>query len=273
MATGNPTANLKHFGGCRGEDLEVFAAKFRVVAHLQGWHTRSKRADNLPLFLDKGAFTVWSQLSDSTKKDDEAILDALRSAFGGTVDESYRAFVQRRLRPDEPVDVFLADLQRLLSLSGHTASLSDNPILKQQFLAGIPQEFATQLRLQDALAPLPLEKCVSQVRALRSAARLSTAHPLATVASARPSSSTRVLCFSCKQVGHKRSQCPNKSERAKNRKCYTCGKMGHLRADCPAASSVTAGAVDRATSAEAPVQGQGSSDGCLAAARSSGKAP
>jgi len=82
MALSGAASSIKHFSGQSGEDLEVFVEKYKVVAQLQGWTTKAKRAEHLPLFLEKGAFTVWSQLSPSIKKDDEEIFVALRSSFG-----------------------------------------------------------------------------------------------------------------------------------------------------------------------------------------------
>ena len=226
---------LKAFGGGRSEDLETFLAKFKVVAKIQGWQTKEKRAEYLPLFLDKDAFTVWSQLDDSSRKDDTLIYEQLRSAFGSTKEEAYVKFVRRQLRTDETVDVYMADLRRLLRCSGHT-EVSEDPVLKQQFLSGLPVEFAGQICLQNAASSLKICQCADQVKALRSAQRVTRQFPSSVSAAAsssnKGSSSTAVpssvLCFHCKQSGHKRSLCPQLKG-----KCFHCKEKGHMLANCP----------------------------------------
>ena len=47
------------------------------------------------------------------------------------------------------MDAYVADLQRLLTLSGHQSS-DDDPIVVEKFIAGLPTDFARQLRLRMA---------------------------------------------------------------------------------------------------------------------------
>ena len=100
----------------RGEDLEVFLTKFQPTAGHHGWTTKAQRAAQLPMFLEGQAFAVWTQLTDTDKKDDKTIASALRSAVGLTPAQAYSKFVKRTLRVDESVDVYLSDSCRLLVL-------------------------------------------------------------------------------------------------------------------------------------------------------------
>ena len=88
----------------------------------------------VPLRLTGGAFAVYQQLSDSKKKDIEKVKGALYSAFVVDQFTAYELFVARRLKRDEVVDVYLADLRRLSSMYG---GVSDTALLCA-FVAGLP---------------------------------------------------------------------------------------------------------------------------------------
>ena len=52
------------------------------------------------------------------------------------------------LRGDDSVDAYVADLQRLLALSGYKAvDAAKDPIVIEQLNAGLPRGFSRQLRL------------------------------------------------------------------------------------------------------------------------------
>ena len=68
----------------------------------------------LPLRPTGGGFTVYQQLTEEDKRDSEKIKFALRTAFAVDSFTAYELFVSRRLQPGETVDVFLAELRRLL---------------------------------------------------------------------------------------------------------------------------------------------------------------
>ena len=72
------------------------------------------------------------------------------------------------LRVDESPDAYVADLQRLLELSGHQSADADkDPVIVEQLLKGSPVDLARQLRLTTAGAELSVSLCVDKVRALR----------------------------------------------------------------------------------------------------------
>ena len=65
------------------------------------WDTDGKKADNMPLFLEDEAFTVWSEISDSDKKDPDKVKEHLSAAFDVTPAAAYRMFCTRTLRAGE----------------------------------------------------------------------------------------------------------------------------------------------------------------------------
>ena len=89
---------------------------------------------HLPLFLDGDAFLVFSKMADDDRKTMKDVEAKFREAFSCTPEAAYTQFVRRRLKPDEFVDAYVADLQRLLTLTGHQSS-DVNPVDVEQFIA------------------------------------------------------------------------------------------------------------------------------------------
>ena len=74
----------------------------------------------LPLFLSGGAFAVY--LSDEIKEDYKEVKNALTTAFSASPATAYEEFINRRLKENESVDVYLAELTRLSKLiSSHVS--------------------------------------------------------------------------------------------------------------------------------------------------------
>ena len=86
----------------------------------------------VPLRLTRDAFAVYQQLGDSEKKDIKKVKGALYSAFAVDQFTAHELFMVRRLKSDEVVDVYLADLRHLSSLFG---GVSDTA-LSCAFVAG-----------------------------------------------------------------------------------------------------------------------------------------
>ena len=157
---------LRPFGG--QEDLEEFWQKFQVVGKIQKWTTAKDRMAHLPLYLAGDAFTVWRQIEESDKEDEDKVKARLEESFACSAREAYSQFVRRRKRDDETVDVYVSDLRRLLTLSGHKeAADGKDPVLVEQFLTGLPRRFSSQLRLSVAssAADPTLSQLTKQARA------------------------------------------------------------------------------------------------------------
>ena len=70
----------------------------------------------IPLRLTDGAFAVYQQLPENTKKKPADLKKALTDAFAADQFTAYDEFIGRKLKVNESVDVFLADLRTLSSL-------------------------------------------------------------------------------------------------------------------------------------------------------------
>ena len=84
------------------------------------------------LMLDKAAYLVYDALSDNEKKDAEKVKKALEIAFAPSAAESYRRFVARKMQVEESVDGYVADLKRLLTMSGHNVAADDKDPMRME---------------------------------------------------------------------------------------------------------------------------------------------
>ena len=167
----------------------------------------------MPLFLDGDAFLVYNRLSDMEKKDCTVVKGKLSAAFIVTPSDVYRQFVACRLKPDKSVDTCVADLQRLLVLSGHTPGGDTDAVVIEQFIACLSDGYAHQLRMAFAGKTLKISGCSEQVRALHSTAadsvrEVSALAPMVVAVSLDSPVCKSVLCHHCKRVGHIRRNCP-----------------------------------------------------------------
>ena len=136
------------------------------------------------------------------------------------------------------MDAYAADLRPLLTASGQ--EVKDNgksPVLIEQFVRGLPREFAKQIRTNGNRSTI--SSCVAFVRDLRSVEATS---PMGSSPSAvsgdKPHNITQSkLCFQCGEVGHIAKFCPRKksggSSSSGEVQCFACGKKGHVKRNCP----------------------------------------
>eukprot|EP00117_Sycon_ciliatum_P045923 scpid44614/ scgid2187/ len=238
------------------DDFDEFWAKFLVLAKANKWADDAAKAEHLPLFLSGQAFTVVTQLSDEDKKSPAKIKSALEQAFCPTPGAAYRSFTSRALRNGEPVDAYLADLKRLLTLSGHKIADNSDPVLIEQFLSGLPADIGHHVRMASATQKLTVTDMANQIRVMQ-ASKLPESHGAVAAASSQPKKS--LVCYQCKAVGHVRSQCP---KRKPSVTCYACKAKGHISKDCPNKSRV-----GNVAAGHAPPE---RTDICLALAKSDG---
>ena len=120
------------------------------------------------------------------------------------------------------MDIFVADLQRILKLSKHTlAADGKDPVLIEQFLSGLPAEFSRTLRLEHAAKSHTLPELVTKARVMQASGAVVQA---AAAAAAGVSSPT--LCFACGQVGHMKSNCPRQRSRDRTGDNHEQGRAG-----------------------------------------------
>ena len=222
---------LKPFRG-RDDNFQTIWSKFLVLADANGWDTDEKKMSKLPLLLDGAAYTVVDQLPSADKKKPDKVKAALETAFFPSPAEAYHLFVARRVLLDEPVDSYVADLQRLLTLSQHrVADNGKDPVLIEQFLSGLPAEIGKTLRLAHAADEHTISQLVSKARTMQASNGVARA----------AAATTAMLCYNCNQVGHLRRNCPRlkrgdgqggndgsdkRSGGGTSVRCFKCGKVG-----------------------------------------------
>lgn len=153
---------IKSYEGVPSGDFSVWVDKLELVAKLQ---KVTDLTTFLPLFLSGAAFSVYKQLSEEVQKDFDKLKGALLTAFSENSFSAYDQLRMRMLMEGESVDVFLADLRRLVALVGQT---TPEPLLRCAFLAGLPQDLATQLKSLVAVETLSLEDLVGRARMMLS---------------------------------------------------------------------------------------------------------
>lgn len=217
---------VKNYENESSGDISEWLEKVELVASLQ----KIEKLENfVPLFLSGSAFAVYKQLPESDRTVYKKLKERLIQAFGSNKFEAYEFLQRRVLESGETVDVFVADLKRLVSLMGQS---EPEPLLKCAFVSGLPNDVAVQLKSISAVENLSLTDLIDRARMILSA-RTAPAGPCA---AGRPVPSPRqakLTCFSCGGQGHMVRQCPNnKGGVQREITCFGCGEVGHIRRFC-----------------------------------------
>ena len=218
-------------------DFTEWLEKLELVAKLQ---KVGEKKSFLPLFLVGPAFAVYQQLSDEVKNSYSRLREELTLAFGVDSFRAYEMLQKRVFQEGETVDVYLADLRRLVTLIGQKAP---EPLLKCAFVAGLPAEVSVQLKSIVAVESLDLNEIVSRARMILSARNDCGRVSMSCAAGAvRIRSGSQVQCYRCSGFGHVSARCPTPSpnetggepvfRRRKPPVCYACGANGHIAKNC-----------------------------------------
>lgn len=206
-------------------DFVEWADKLEMVASLQNI---SDLTNFLPLFLTGGAFTVYKGLDEEIRKDYKKVKSALIDAFSSDKFTVYESLVCRKLKMNESVDVFLADVKRMFKLIDENSS---DELIKTAFVFGLPENVKVQLKAACTLSEMTLESVVQRSRAL-----LKNNSDVCCVGQSYQNKNNRennksksVTCYFCNIEGHTRNRCPSLREK----RCFKCGEKGHLFAYCP----------------------------------------
>ena len=228
-------------------DVKDWFQRFDICARAYGWEAGTK-AKKLPTLLEGEALAVWLELTSEQQEDYGVAKKAMEKAMMPMNFVSLDDFHRRKLRPGEALSLYIHDLKKLLTHAlPDVAQAAKEPLLLHQFLAGIPESIAKQVRasgevttLETAITrakllmtidsdpvatltekPDEIQQLQQQVAVLtEQVAVLSTKQSRG----AQPPRS-RPRCFHCNQVGHLQRDC-------RNRKCFNCGRLGHLSKDC-----------------------------------------
>lgn len=212
-------------------EFSIWVEKLELVAQLQGITEKLKF---LPLFLSGPAFAVYQQLSTETKGDYDTLKQELTTAFSTNPFASYEQLRNRVLVDGESVDVYLADLRRLVNLMGQKDA---NALLRCAFVAGLPSEIAMQLRSTANISQMELADIVTKARAMLATSAPSTTYACAGINYNSNSNSKPKQCYNCKGFGHIARECSSKQltnmgQKQSVRKCYICDSAEHLANRC-----------------------------------------
>lgn len=232
---------IPEFSGSRGNSVSEWFEKLELVCRLRGV-TDLKTV--VPLKLTGGAFAVYQHLPDKSKEDFKTVKNALISAFSIDAYVSYEQFISRRLKPDESVDVYLADLRNLANLFG---GIPDKA-LTCAFVAGLPDSVRRLLRASSRIETFTLEEVLARARAVMTEdqACVGTAAIAAGIRyearSQQPNKRELMTCFECGEPNHIARDCLRRrrgpkrttdSDRRRNVRCFRCDGLGHRAAECP----------------------------------------
>lgn len=218
---------IKQYEGSGSGDFTEWSDKLELVAKLQKINDLH---DFVPLFLSGAAFAVYQQLSEDVKKDYGLLKAELVQAFGVNCFTAYESLQSRKYVDGETVDVYMADLRRLVTLVGQP---NPESMLKCAFVSGLPVEVAIQLKSIVAIEKLNLDEIVTRARMI-----LSTQSDTIPCAVGALKQNKTVQCYKCSGLGHIARFCPKldvKTEgNSRNRiVCYACNKSGHIARNCP----------------------------------------
>ena len=199
-------------------DIAEWLDKLELVAKLQDI---TKLESFVPLFLSGPAFAVYQQLNESDKSDYPKLKFQLVQAFGQDCFVAYEMLQRRVLGENETVDVYVANIKRLVNLMGQSVP---EPLIKCAFVTGLPMDVATQLKALMAVESMALPEVICRARMILST-RKQTAGPCAV---GRPSTPRTIQCYTCGASGHMARQCPKR----RNIVCYGCGETGHIKKNC-----------------------------------------
>ena len=181
----------------------------------------------MPAFLRGDAFTVYANLPEDQQRSYQAIADALTTAFGVDEHVAYRELVTRRWRDGEPVDVFVADLRRLASLS----SMPERSV-RMAFMNGLPTRIGMAVKSTPGVKTMALVQVIELTRILMAASEVPEMGLFPEggerAAGARTDVGAAAVASAPSRTGGGRGR----SRATRPFRCFRCGEEGHMVRNC-----------------------------------------
>jgi hypothetical protein len=215
-------------------DFAEWIRKVEMVASLQKINQLEKF---VPLFLSEGAFAVYDSLSSDKKEDYKNLKYELLKAFSPNPHRALNDLIQRKLEPNESVDVFAADVRRLACLIDPKGS---EEYIKCFFVRGLPDGARNQLLASCSISDMTLAEVVSKSRMLLASGSFSIDY-VGAVSTTKKVYNTRpskvIECYACGKIGHISRFCHQRSNDGTGASggitCHLCGEAGHISPKCP----------------------------------------
>ena len=234
---------IPEFEGKKGDSVSEWFNKLTWICRL---HEVKNLEAVIPLRLVGHAYKIYDQLLEDEKLDVNKIKAALYKAFEVDSFSAYEELTGRRLRADEPVDSYLADVRRLAGLAGGF----DEKAIASAFVFGLPDRVRCLLRTNARMSDMSVTQLVECARAILAEDSAVTAAarevPRRDQLSKRPDGDDKTqperlpVCFSCGQQGHFARGCGVRTNTAsrfhrkiETMRCFRCGNVGHKAPVCP----------------------------------------
>lgn len=221
-------------------DFSAWVSKFRLACELR--EILDGKHKLLPMFLEGSAFAVYKQLPQNKRDDFNLLVKALTAAFSEDCFSAYSALCDRKLGDMEAVDVYLADIKRLVALCEGGEERSPG-MVRCAFVSGLPQVARAQVLALPQVATKSAEALLPQVKSILSAQRRGAEEVCAAADAYLPKKAPYQRshsgvglqhCFKCGQGGHFAAFC-KKSAVKEGMGCFRCGSRHHYVRACPEA--------------------------------------
>ena len=223
-------------GSASGPSVVEWMEKAELVCKM---YQAKHRELTIPLRLMGGAFAVFHQLKEEDKMDFDRIKAALFTAFAADGFMAFDQFAERWIYLGESVDVYLAELQRLLGLFGGISNQS----LACAFVRGLPDRVKSLLRASTRMDGLSIDQLLARARASMKDNTMEAGLAVAAVHATRDKTKSPdsgdlydlISCHRCNDPNHFAKDCerPGTGKRAPRIRCYKCKALGHISHDCP----------------------------------------